>query len=57
VEVDMVGKYVEKSVRGYFEGQGEGKGGEMKVLEKIVGRMVEEKMGAQEYRLTMKREQ
>ena len=41
VEVDMVGKYVEKSVRGYFEGRG---GGEMAVLEKIVGRIVEEKM-------------
>ena len=41
VEVDMVGKYVEKSVRGYFEGKG---GGEMAVLEKIVGRIVEEKM-------------
>ncbi|KAL9020864.1 MAG: hypothetical protein Q9185_001935 [Variospora sp. 1 TL-2023] len=39
VEVDMVGKYVEKSVRGYFEGEG---GGGM--LEAMVGRMVEEKM-------------
>ena len=41
VEVDMVGKYVEKSVRGYFEGR---EGGEMAVLEKIVGRIVEEKL-------------
>ena len=45
VEVDMVGKYVEKSVRGYFEVEREEKGKEMKMLEKIVGRMVEEKMG------------
>ncbi|KAL8796322.1 MAG: hypothetical protein Q9182_007396 [Xanthomendoza sp. 2 TL-2023] len=47
VEVDMVGKYVEKSVRGYFEGlekEGE-KGGEGgSVLERMVGRMVEERM-------------
>ena len=46
VEVDMVGKYVEKSVRGYFEGlekgsREEGGGG---VLERIVGKIVEEKM-------------
>ncbi|MCJ1385619.1 Riboflavin synthase alpha chain [Xylographa soralifera] len=41
VEVDMVGKYVEKSVRGYFEGR---EGGEMGVLEKMVGRMVEERL-------------
>ncbi|KAK3167291.1 hypothetical protein OEA41_010418 [Lepraria neglecta] len=46
VEVDMVGKYVEKSVRGYFEGlekegiSGAGGG----VLEKMVERIVEEKM-------------
>ncbi|KAK4693829.1 riboflavin synthase, partial [Lecanoromycetidae sp. Uapishka_2] len=46
VEVDMVGKYVEKSVRGYFEGLesgdvvGEGNG----VLEKMVERIVEAKM-------------
>ncbi|KAL8807124.1 MAG: hypothetical protein Q9223_004456 [Gallowayella weberi] len=47
VEVDMVGKYVEKSVRGYFEGlekEGE-KGGEGgSVLERMVGRIVEERM-------------
>ncbi|MCJ1396876.1 Riboflavin synthase alpha chain [Xylographa trunciseda] len=41
VEVDMVGKYVEKSVAGYFEGR---EGGEMGVLEKMVGRMVEERL-------------
>ncbi len=41
VEVDMVGKYVEKSVKGYFEGEGVS---DMGVLEKMVGRIVEEKM-------------
>ena len=53
VEVDMVGKYVEKSVRGYFEGLGAGEvekegkgvgGGGGGVLERIVERMVEEKV-------------
>lgn len=46
VEVDMVGKYVEKSVRGYLEGLegGEVEGGGMGVLEKMVGRIVEDKM-------------
>ncbi|KAI9678779.1 MAG: Riboflavin synthase alpha chain [Caeruleum heppii] len=43
VEVDMVGKYVEKSVSGYFEGKGQG---EMGMLEKMVGRMVEAKLKA-----------
>ncbi len=44
VEVDMVGKYVEKSVRGYLEGLvGEAKGGGG-VLEKMVERIVERKM-------------
>lgn len=44
VEVDMVGKYVEKSVGGYFEGleSGEGKGGG--VLEKLVGKIVDERL-------------
>lgn len=41
VEVDMVGKYVEKSVQGYFEGQS---AGELGVLEKMVRRIVDEKM-------------
>jgi riboflavin synthase len=41
VEVDMVGKYVEKSVAGYFE---EKAGGDISVLEKMVARMVEEKL-------------
>jgi len=46
VEVDMVGKYVEKSVRGYFEERAGGDGG-MGALEKLVGRMVEEKLKGQ----------
>ena len=41
VEVDMVGKYVEKSVRGYFEGLGEGVTGG--ILEKIVGKIIDER--------------
>ena len=46
VEVDMVGKYVEKSVRGYLEGlDGEGKGGGG-VLEKMVESVVDRKMNA-----------
>lgn len=40
VEVDMVGKYVEKSVRGYFEGEG----GTMPVLERMVERLVDERL-------------
>ena len=41
VEVDMVGKYVEKSVAGYFEG-GRWDGGQM--LEKMVQRMVDDRL-------------
>jgi len=41
VEVDMVGKYVEKSVKGYFEG---GSGGSMASLERLVEKIVERKM-------------
>jgi len=41
VEVDMVGKYVEKSVAGYFEGKS---GGEFAILEKMVSRIVDEKL-------------
>ena len=41
VEVDMIGKYVEKSVNAYFEGKGDG---EAAILEKIVGRMIDEKL-------------
>jgi len=47
VEVDMVGKYVEKSVRGYFEGMLEGEGGEkFPMLEKMVGRLVDDRLKA-----------
>ena len=41
VEIDIVGKYVEKSVLGYFEGTQQGNPA---VLEKMVERIVEEKM-------------
>lgn len=41
VEVDMVGKYVEKSVKGYFE---EGSQGNMASLERLVEKVVERKM-------------
>lgn len=44
VEVDMVGKYVERSVRGYFEGLESSAGAGNGVLEKIVGKIVEEKL-------------
>lgn len=44
VEVDMVGKYVEKSIKGYLEGleSSEGKGDG--VLERLVGRIVDERL-------------
>ncbi|KAJ5585175.1 uncharacterized protein N7459_004975 [Penicillium hispanicum] len=41
VEIDIVGKYVEKSVQGYFAGTA---GGDFAVLEKMVARIVEEKL-------------
>lgn len=41
VEIDIVGKYVEKSVEGYFS---QGSGGDFSVLEKMVGRIVEQKL-------------
>lgn len=41
VEVDMVGKYVEKCVSAYFEGEGEG---ETAILEKMITRIVDEKL-------------
>lgn len=41
VEIDIVGKYVEKSVQGYFAGTA---GGDFTVLEKMVARIVEEKL-------------
>lgn len=41
VEVDQVGKYVEKSVVGYLEG---GQSGAPAILEKMVDRIVEQKL-------------
>ncbi|KAA8644784.1 riboflavin synthase [Aspergillus tanneri] len=41
VEIDMVGKYVEKSVQAYFAGTG---GGDISILEKMVSRLVDEKL-------------
>lgn len=41
VEIDMAGKYVEKSVQAYFQAK---VGGEAGALEKLVGRLVEEKL-------------
>lgn len=41
VEVDMIGKYVEKGVNAYLDGRG---GGDAAFLEKIVGRVVDEKL-------------
>lgn len=41
VEIDIVGKYVEKSVQGYFASAG---GGDFAILEKMVNRIVEEKL-------------
>ncbi|KAH8695397.1 alpha subunit of riboflavin synthase [Talaromyces proteolyticus] len=41
VEIDMVGKYVEKSVQAYFS---QGTGGDFAILEKIVGRIVDAKL-------------
>lgn len=42
VEVDMVGKYVEKSVSGYFDSQSSG---DIAVLEKMVTKILERKLG------------
>ena len=41
VEIDLVGKYVEKTVEGYFQSQ---TGGNPAILEKMVERIVEEKL-------------
>lgn len=41
VEVDQVGKYVEKSVCGYFEGTTQG---EFAILEKMVSKLVDERL-------------
>lgn len=43
VEVDQVGKYVEKSVAGYFEGTTKG---EFAILEKMVNTLVDERLKA-----------
>lgn len=43
VEVDQVGKYVEKSVAGYFEGTANG---EIAILEKMVSKLVDERLKA-----------
>ena len=43
VEVDQVGKYVEKSVAGYFEGSSNG---EFAILEKMVSKLVDERLKA-----------
>ena len=45
VEVDMVGKYVEKSVRGYVEGlHDESSGGKGGLLYKVVAQIVDDRM-------------
>jgi riboflavin synthase len=43
IEVDQVGKYVEKSVAGYFEGLANG---EFAILEKMVSKLVDERLKA-----------
>jgi riboflavin synthase len=43
IEVDQVGKYVEKSVAGYFEGA---TNGEFAILEKMVAKLVDERLKA-----------
>ncbi|GAB7349665.1 hypothetical protein MBLNU459_g0339t1 [Dothideomycetes sp. NU459] len=45
VEVDIVGKYVEKSVAGYFEGKTGG--GDIAILENMVSRLVDQKLNKQ----------
>jgi riboflavin synthase len=44
VEIDVVGKLVEKSVVGYLQSNNTSEGGVPAMLEKIVGRLVEEKL-------------
>lgn len=44
VEVDQIGKYVEKAVEGYFE---KGAGGEPAILEKMVKRLVDARLAKQ----------
>ena len=43
IEVDQVGKYVEKSVAGFFEGS---ENGEFAILEKMVSKLVDERLKA-----------
>lgn len=43
LEVDMVAKYVEKSVQGYFEGVG-AQGDGAAIIEKMVARLVDERL-------------
>ena len=45
VEVDMVGKYVEKSVKGYLSSFGEEGGADKGSLERLVEKIVARKMG------------
>ncbi|RAH45426.1 riboflavin synthase [Aspergillus brunneoviolaceus CBS 621.78] len=44
VEIDIVGKYVEKSVQAYFAGSAASAGGDFSMLEKMVSRIVDEKL-------------
>lgn len=43
VEIDVVGKYVEKGIQGYFAQRA---GGDYSFLEKMVGRLIDEKFKA-----------
>jgi len=49
VEVDMVGKYVEKNVASYFEGSSVG---ESAALEKLVSRIVDKRLNAAGIKIT-----
>lgn len=53
LEVDMMGKYVEKSVSGYLDGQGVG---HMGVLEKMIERIAERKIREWEAKLESARQ-
>ena len=44
IEIDVVGKYVERAVEGYFSGMGEGSDGVPAILEKMVGRIVDQRL-------------
>lgn len=45
VETDQIGKYVEKAVEGYFNSSGSG--GDIAILQKMVDRLVDEKLQKQ----------